>query len=117
MKGLPPGKTYSDKYYIGFYKDQTLICIMDLIDKYPDEETAFIGFFMMNSKVQGKGIATAIISECCAYLKSIGFQKVKLGYAKGNRQCEAFWLKNHFIKTGVETQREGYVAVGMLRPL
>ena len=44
----PPGIGLSDKYYIGFYQNETLIAVMDLIDGYPEPEIAFIGFFMMN---------------------------------------------------------------------
>ena len=29
-------------------------------------------------------------------------EKVRLAYAKGNPQSEAFWTKNGFLKTGLE---------------
>ena len=44
----PPGKDFSSKYYVGFYERSELIAVMDLIDGYPDADTAFIGFFLMN---------------------------------------------------------------------
>ncbi len=113
MIALPNGKTLEDKYYIGFYDNNKLVAIMDLISKYPDEETAFIGFFMMSQERQGKNI----ITEVCGYLKEIGFLKVKLGYVKGNSQSETFWRKNHFLKTGIERQEEGYVVVQMEKQL
>ena len=50
----PPGIDISQKYYIGFYESNELIAIMDLIDGYPSSDTAYIGFFMVNSKYQGK---------------------------------------------------------------
>ena len=31
MKALPPGKTYEDKYYIGFFEGDVLVAMMDLI--------------------------------------------------------------------------------------
>lgn len=117
MIALPNGKTLEDKYYIGFYDNNKLVAIMDLISKYPDEETAFIGFFMMSQERQGKGEGTNIITEVCGYLKEIGFLKVKLGYVKGNSQSETFWRKNHFLKTGIERQEEGYVVVQMEKKL
>ena len=43
----PPGIDSSDKYYIGFYQENTLVAVMDLIDGYPAPGIAFIGFFMM----------------------------------------------------------------------
>ncbi|MBP5169025.1 MAG: GNAT family N-acetyltransferase, partial [Oscillospiraceae bacterium] len=32
----PPDIDLSDKYYIGFYRNKTLIAVMDLIDGYPE---------------------------------------------------------------------------------
>lgn len=47
LTALPKGKTCEDKYYIGFYLDNCLVAVMDLILGYPNTETAFIGFFMV----------------------------------------------------------------------
>ena len=44
MTALPPGKSFGDKYYIGFFKDTRLAAVMDLIADYPSKGTAFIGF-------------------------------------------------------------------------
>ena len=51
------------KYYVGFYDGDILVAIMDLIDGYPDSDTAFIGFFIMNRQLQGRQIGTSIIQE------------------------------------------------------
>lgn len=110
---LPPNKTIEDKYYIGFYESNQLIAVMDLICKYPNDDTAFIGFFMVNSKLQKAGIGSNIIAECLQYLKSVGYTKVRLGYVKNNPQSKAFWEKNHFKPTGVEVRQELYTAVVM----
>ena len=48
MKALSPKVEPENKYYIGFYDKDALIGVMDLILGYPDEDTAFIGFFMMD---------------------------------------------------------------------
>ena len=42
MKALPPGKTYEDKYYIGFFEGDVLVAMMDLILGYPTDKIAFI---------------------------------------------------------------------------
>ena len=44
MVALPEGKTEKDKHYLGFYLEDRLIAVMDLIAGYPKAETAFIGF-------------------------------------------------------------------------
>ena len=48
----PPNTSADAKYYVGFYDLDTLVAIMDLIDGYPDGDTAFIGFFMMNRQLR-----------------------------------------------------------------
>lgn len=117
MKALPPRKTYDDKYYIGFFDQEKLVAIMDLILKYPNDKTAFIGFFMMNQDDQGKSVGTSIIDECVSYLKSVNYEYIRLGYVKGNPQSQAFWVKNGFIKTGIEDRQENYTVVIMEREL
>ena len=47
LQAVPPGKTLSDKYFIGFYDGETLAAMMDLITGYPNPATAYIGLFMV----------------------------------------------------------------------
>lgn len=96
LEALPPGKSIQDKYYIGFYRENKLIAVMDFIDGYPEKEIAYIGLFMTDLSIQGKGIGTEIIDELCAYLAKSGYASVRLAWVKGNPQAEHFWLKNHF---------------------
>ena len=96
MKALPPGKSYDDKYYIGFFENDSLVAIMDLILYYPTKGIAFIGLFMTNIQYQHKGIGSNIISEITMSLKSLGYRKIRLGVDKGNPQSYSFWSKNNF---------------------
>ena len=114
---LPPGKTMDDKFFVGFYKENQLIAIMDLITEYPDNNTVFIGFFMMNKKYQSLGIGTKIIDEAIYFLKKEGFKYVRLGYIKGNLESENFWIRNKFTSAGIESETESYTIVVMQRDL
>ncbi len=96
MKLTPPGIDQSAKYFFGFFEDQDLVAVMDLIDGYPNPEIAYIGFFMMNQKYQGKQNGTAIIDEVVANLGTIGKTSVRLAIDKGNPQSTHFWKKNGF---------------------
>ena len=96
MHALPPNKEAKDKYYIGFFENETLAAIMDLILGYPARDIAFIGLFMVNMEYQGKGVGSRIIAECVKYLQTSGFNKIRLGVDKGNPQSSAFWKKNGF---------------------
>lgn len=116
MKGLPPGKTYEDKYYIGFWDDQKLVAVMDLILYYPDKETAYIGFFMVDQCYQGKGIGSRVINDVFMNLKQ-SFKYVRLGFVKGNSQAEHFWLKNGFKQSGSVVSQDLYDIVVVQREL
>lgn len=96
MHITPPGVDPSCKYYLGFYQEDILTAVMDLIDGYPDPGTCYIGFFMMNKSFQGKGTGTAVIQEAASYLKSIGKTAVRLGIDKNNPPAVHFWKKNGF---------------------
>ena len=117
MEALPPNKGYEDKHYIGFFRNDTLVAVMDLIAHYPQQGTALLGFFAMNSTLQGQGIGTDIISDSVAYLAQVGFKKVRLGIDKGNPQSKAFWLKNGFAFTGEEYESDGSTILVMERKL
>ena len=117
MKALPPNKELADKYYLGYYDAEKLIAVMDLIRAYPNENTAFIGFFMTDVSVQNTGIGSAIIDELCSYLTEIGFERVRLGWVKGNPQSKHFWHKNGFTETGITYDTDHYTVVVAEREL
>ena len=117
MKALPPGKEMSDKYYIGYYEGEELLAVMDFIMAYPDEKTAFIGFFMTAVFVQNKGIGSGMIEDLCHYLRDIGLSRVRLGWVKGNSQAEHFWHKNCFTETGITYDTDNYTVVAAKRVL
>ena len=110
---LPPKKAIEDKYYVGFYDEAHLVAIMDLIRGFPNEQTAFIGLFMVHASQQGRGIGSKIIAAVLSYLKSLGFSRCRLGYVKTNLQSKSFWFKNGFLPTGVESKQEKYTIVLM----
>ena len=80
-----------------------------LIDGYPDGDTAFIGFFMMNRQLQGRRIGSSIIQDLCLYLKETGLKRVLLGIDKENPQSNAFWAKNGFSVIREVEQEEGTI--------
>lgn len=111
MTVLPPKKTPEDKFYVGFFDARKLVAVMDFIRGYPEEKTAFIGFFMTDKSVQNKGTGSMIISELCEYLSSAGFFAVRLAWVKGNPQAQHFWLKNGFSKIGETHDTNGHNVV------
>lgn len=117
MNVVPANKSLDDKYYLGFYQADKLIAVMDLVTGYPDKNTVWLGFFMVGTKYQGKGIGTTIMTEVIAALKDFGMQRIELSPAKGNAQSEHFLLKNGFVKIGREIQVPGYTVVLMAQDI
>lgn len=103
----PPDTDLSNKYYVGFYEEKTLIAVLDLVDSYPEPEYAFIGFFMMKRSLQGNGRGSAIIGEVAAYLKKSGKTTIRLAIDKDNPQSNHFWKKNGFCVVK-EVDRDGW---------
>jgi len=96
MYALPENKTLDDKYYVGLYDSEKLIAILDLIEKYPDENTIFIGLLMLDIDIQNKGIGSLIFNDLCEYLKDIGYKYIRLAWILDNKKAKHFWLKNGF---------------------
>lgn len=100
MEALPPGKNREDKFYAGFFDRDKLIALMDFILDYPKEKVLYIGLFMVEKNISGKGIGTLLIQDCLSYFADLGYCKVRLAVDEGNPQSSAFWEKNGFAKTG-----------------
>ena len=111
MTALPPGKRRENKFYLGYYDNDNLTAVMDLILGYQDEETAYVGFFMTDVSVQGKGVGSAIISEMSRFIYSQGYSDIQLGWVKDNPQAEHFWHKNGFKETGKMYDMDDYSVV------
>lgn len=117
MVALPPKKKPEDKHYLGFFDENRLLAVMDLIEAYPDSETAFIGLFMVDGAYHNQGIGSSMISEVLFTLKTNGFSRVRLGYIETNIQSEAFWYKNGFAPTGTKREQKDYTVIVMQKEL
>ena len=116
MTALPSRKTMEDKYYLGFWRDGALAAVLDLILRYPNEHTAFIGFFMLDAALQGRGEGSRIVGDILRAL-SREFTAVRLAYVKTNPQSKRFWLKNGFLPTELVLHMDAYDVVVLERPL
>ena len=117
LTNLPPGKTINDLYFVGFYKENQLVAIVHFIIKWPDINTAYIGWFMVNKDMQGMGIGKKLIGELCVCLKNEGFKYVKLGCIKNNVEAISFWIKNEFSFVGSEIDTGSYIVISMQKKL
>ena len=117
MTALPPGTGAENKHYLGFFDGEALIAVLDLIEHYPQQNTAYIGFFMTKKERQGCGLGTSLIGKLLDELRKEKFCRVRLAIDRGNPQSKAFWEKNGFALTGEEFPRDDSAYLPMEREL
>lgn len=100
---LPGDTGEQNKFFVGFYDDEELIAVMDLITQYPERDSAFIGWFMVDGEMHGRGIGSQIIADVRAALCGAGYSKLSLGCVKENVDAIAFWEGQGFAATGEES--------------
>ena len=111
---VPDGAGETDKFFVGFYdKDDKLTAVMDLITGYPEKDDAFIGWFMVDAELQGKGIGSQIFADVRAAMKAQNYDKLSLECASCNGEAIEFWSSQGFGITGKEKDRGDYTAVTM----
>lgn len=109
LRATPPNKSFDDKFFLGFYNKDNLVAILDIVLRYPDDFTAFIGLFMVDAKYCGKGIGTNIYFEIEKVIQLLCFEKVRLGYVETNQQSKNFWLKKcGFVDIKEKKKLENY---------
>lgn len=90
LTALPPQKSLEDKYFIGFYKEERLVALLDLCVGFPGKETAYIGWFMVGKEFHNIGIGKRIINDLLIFLKQEKFLYVELGCIKDNKEALHF---------------------------
>ncbi len=114
---LPDGKEETDKHFVGFYEGERLIAILDLITGYPENDDAFIGWFMVDAEMQRQGIGSQIFADVRAAMKAQGFDYLSLGCVKDNTESIAFWKAQGFTPVGEETDKGEYTLIKMERAI
>lgn len=114
---LPPRCTLADKHFFGWLEDGRLVAMMDLIWRYPKDNMAFIGWFILAAEDQGKGLGRRLVSDVLTMLKQQGVTEVRLGRIEGNPQSEHFWRICGFQENGQGYDTEHYHVTVMAKSL
>ncbi len=117
LVALPPRRTLADKHFFGWFQGARLVAMMDLIVHHPQRDMAFIGWFILDGAVQGRGLGRQLVSEVLAMLKRQGVTEVRLGRIEGNPQSEHFWHVCGFTENGLCYDTEAYHVVVMAKTL
>ena len=96
MHTTPNGSLMINKYYLGYFKDNELVAMLDYVDEWPIQDAGYIRFYIVEKQFQGKQVGTTILRQLFRYLKAIGREKVVCAVVADNPQAEHFWKKNGF---------------------
>lgn len=97
---LPVDKSYDDKQIIGFYQDETFICIVDILKNYPRKDTWVIGLMLLDERKRGQYIGKKIYKKTENYMLMNGVKVIRLGVLEDNEVGKLFWKKNGFMENG-----------------
>ncbi|MDO4178656.1 MAG: GNAT family N-acetyltransferase [Phascolarctobacterium sp.] len=112
---LPNSKNENGRYCVGFYDEGKLFAVMELLTGYPENDDAFIGWFMLEGARACQGIGSRIFADVRAALKGYGFDYLSLICVKENEQAITFWTEQGFTFTGQEEDKSEYKVVTLER--
>lgn len=117
LRELPPGCSAEQKAFLGFFEEEELFAVMDVIRGYPDERSADVGLLMVDGAHHGRGVGTQVARDELRRLRAEGFSRVRLAYIQGNEPARRFWAKLGFGPAGAPVSTPHYVAVPMERAI
>ena len=101
------------KYFVGFFEDDDLVAVMDIITGYPDATSAFIGWFMVDVNRQGLGIGSSILADVRAACSAQGITRFVLRCPEPNTEAMQFWTAQGFEPTGLVEDNGRYAIAEM----
>lgn len=117
LVALPPRRTMADKHFFGWFDGVQLVAMMDLISHHPKEDMAFVGWFILDGAVQGRGLGRRLAEDVLDMLKQQGVREVRLGRIEGNPQSERFWHACGFAENGLGYDTDDYHVIVMARTI
>lgn len=77
LSSVPLSVKPSQKWTLGFFKDNKLVAIIDFLTDYPQVQTVWIGLFLVSKNNEGQGIATHLSKALFKSFKSEKFTNVQ----------------------------------------
>jgi ribosomal protein S18 acetylase RimI-like enzyme len=99
---VPEGMAPDDKVVFGVWVDGELVGVLDLLLRYPDQETVYLGLLLIDRRWQGQGIGAA---ACQALEQEVPARwpwarRLRLSVVRTNDQVLGFWRRMGFAETG-----------------
>ncbi len=99
MQALPPLCSKEQKQYMGVFKNNTLLAVIDLILHSPSKSILWIGLLMVNGSVHGQGLGKQILQAIELSAKELGLDAIQLGCMQKNTPALQFWKAMGYAPT------------------
>ena len=101
FSALPPDLGYDAKHVLAVELDGDVIGVVDLLDGWPDPQTAHVGLLLLDEPHQQLGIGGQIWQQIEALLRSWPHvNTARAAVVETNVQVLPFWLRCGFRDTG-----------------
>ena len=117
ISDVPHGAAPNDKYFIGFYDQDNLVAVLDLITGYPQTNEAFIGWFMVDADLQHQGVGSQIFADVRAAMQAQGYNRLEVACPEASEPGMAFWASQGFKPTGQRDDSGDYPVVYFVRDI
>jgi ribosomal protein S18 acetylase RimI-like enzyme len=99
---VPEGSAPEDKAPFAVWAGDELVGVLDLLLRYPDPETVYIGLLQIDHARQGQGIGTAAYQALERDLlpRWPWARRLRLSVVRTNEQVLGFWRRLGFTETG-----------------
>jgi ribosomal protein S18 acetylase RimI-like enzyme len=99
---VPEGKSPDDKVVFGVWVDGELVGVLDVLLRYPDQKTVYLGLLLLDRRLQGRGIGAA---ACVALEREVlarwpWARRLRLSVVRTNDRVLGFWRRMGFAETG-----------------
>jgi len=96
ITAIPPNCTTAQKLFVGIWRDDEPIAVLDVITDFPDKQSIWIGLLLIHGDLHGKHIGKKITDALYTSVHDCGYQSIKLGVVENNEKAIAFWTKQGF---------------------
>ncbi|PBQ23167.1 acetyltransferase [Levilactobacillus brevis] len=103
---VPLNATVDQKAYLGIFKDQQLIVLVDLIIDYPLPSLVWVGMWLPARDVSSVELAS-YYQSLVTTLKTAGAVQLQLSNFMGDRQMKQFWEDQGLVAVQTTTVTKG----------
>jgi ribosomal protein S18 acetylase RimI-like enzyme len=95
-----PGTALKDKYGFGFYVDEIIAGVAEVIHGWNAPHKSHIGLLLIKPQFQRHGYGRAAFSHIETFARSLGSTVLRIGVIANNKAAFSFWQSVGFVRNG-----------------